>query len=432
MSGELPRRAVAAIALAAVVPPHDSTISVVAVPTQSRMFEASFAVEQWMLNMAPLLLTILLVPAGLAGDQFGCRRLLRIGLAAVCAGALVTAIAPGVIVLLAGRALTGAGSACLLPATMALIRQHSPRSPARTRRFGLLAGWAGFAAALGPLVGGLLVDHASWRWVYAVPALLAALSWIGTKAIADDGARMGARSALSEAARAVGRGEVSRNCVAGNAITFALYFGLFGVSYLIVAGGQASLHWSATAAALSLVPMSIALWVGAERLGVLVHRIGTRALIATAVIGGAAALAWTGYGIIDGGSWWHIMPGTVLFGVAVAAAAAPLTHAAVTSLPGTLSGVGAAVHHAVVRASALAATLGLGALAADERAIASPEGLWRGLLASAVLVCAAGLPAVALLDDRRPGSVPPADEASASSDPSSAAHSVVGHQASTS
>jgi MFS family permease len=199
-------RGLAATALAAVVPTLDSTISAVAVPAQGRVFGTGFASEQWMLNLAPLVITLLLVPAGLAADRSGRRRLLRIGLTVVCFGAALSGCASGVPILLAGRALTGAGGACVLPATIALVRQHSPRTPARTRRFGLLAGWAGLAAALGPLAGGLLVDHLLWRWVYAVPATLAVVALAGTRAIADDDARTRARSALSDAPRDEGRG----------------------------------------------------------------------------------------------------------------------------------------------------------------------------------------------------------------------------------
>lgn len=432
MADALPRRGLAAIAIAAVVPTMDGTISVVAVPTLARVFDAGFATEQWLLNIAPLLLTLCLVPAGLASDQFGRRRLLRLGLGAVILGAAIAGTATSVWWLLAGRAVAGIGGAALLPATIALVREHSPKTPKRTRRFGLLAGWAGLAAAIGPLLGGFLVDHVSWRWVYAVPAVLAALAFANSGAIADDAARSRAGSVLRVAAGAWGRGEVSRNCLAGNAITFALYFGLFGISYLLVAGGQATLGWSATTAALSVVPMAIAMWLGSERFGILVHRVGTRWLTALAAVGAAAGLAWTGYAIDAGASWWRVLPGTVLFGVALSAAAAPLTQAAVTSLPGALAGVASAVHHAVVRTSGIGATLGLGLLAAGDRPLASPEGLANALLVSAAVVGVGGLSAVGWLDDQAPGSVPPVDTDAAAQVEASrdSSRGAVGHQAS--
>jgi hypothetical protein len=215
-------------------------------------------------------------------------------------------------------------------------------------------------------------------------------------------------------------------------VTFVLYFGLFGLSYLLVAGGQAALGWSATSAATSVVPMAVAMWLGAERLGPVAQRVGTRPVLAGAVIAAAVGLAWTAYGVRDGATWWHLLPGTVVFGIALAAAAAPLTHAAVTSLPAALAGVGSAVHHAVVRAAGMCATLGLATLATGSQVPNHAEGIAWALLAAAGVVAVGGLACVWLFDGPGTGTVSAADRRRADAVTPRADHGAVGHQARTS
>jgi hypothetical protein len=205
---------------------------------------------------------------------------------------------------------------------------------------------------------------------------------------------------------------ISRNWLAGNGATFTLYFGLIGLTYLITTFAQATAGWSATRAATAAMPATMAMWLLSPSLGALAHRFGTRVVMATAAALAGLGLAWAGLAVDDRWSAWAVAPGAALLGVGLAVAAAPLTHAAVTSVSSPRAGLAAAVNHAVVRAAGLAATIGLGAIATGGTDDFPPARLRLALLIAAVIVGVGGLALVGVFKDQDAGGVRPAEDTS--------------------
>jgi MFS family permease len=174
---------------------------------------------------------------------------------------------------------------------------------------------------------------------------------------------------------------------------------------------QALAGWSATRAAIVAMPTTLAMWLLSPTLGALAHRFGTRMVMATAAALAGLGLAWVAAAVDQPWSGWSVAPGAALFGVALAFAAAPLTHAAVTSVSVTRAGLASAVNHAVVRAAGLAATIGLGAVATGGTAEFSPPRLRAALFISAAVVGLGGLALVGLFKDHEAGGVPAAEDA---------------------
>jgi MFS family permease len=447
----LSRRALASIVIAAAIPTVDATSLVVAVPAMARELNAGWQAQQWLLNTSTLALAALLLPAGLIGDRYGRRRALRLGLALSVAGALVGAAASTAWVLVFARTAMGAGGALLLPATIALVRSGTRADESRTQGFGQLAAWVGFGSAMAPLLAGALIDAASWRAIFVLPAAPAAIALVLSAGIAEqrseeapsrqlaggalagglalaaatyaaiDGAAMGftpARTGIAvgvSLVAAVGawrllRGlpqlrTASRNWAGGNGLTFAFYFGLIGFTYLLTTYAQEFAGWSATRAALVTLPTTLATWLLSSSLGGMAHRFGTRMVMIAATVTGGLGVLWAASAVQDAWSGWALAPGAALLGVALAFAAAPLTQAAVTSVSKPQAGIASAANHAVVRIAGLAATIGLGAVASGGASQFTPERLRTALLIIAAIVGLGGLAGTGLLKNNEAGGV---------------------------
>src|SRR4051812_45973846 len=172
----------------------ESTVVNVALPSLGRDLGLGLEGLQWVLNSYLLTLSALMLLGGSLGDLFGHRRVLRVGLTGFTLTSLTAAIAPGPIVLIGVRIVQGVAGALLVPNTLALINVRfvpEDRGPA----IGRWAGWSAVSTALGPLVGGALVDAFSWRWVFGVPTPfgLAALWIIARHVPADVGVRQSGR-----------------------------------------------------------------------------------------------------------------------------------------------------------------------------------------------------------------------------------------------
>ena len=197
----------------------------------------------------------------------------------------------------------------------------------------------------------------------------------------------------------------ARNCLPANATTFALYFGLFGLSFLVVLYVQQVLHTSALWSAVVLLPMSASLLL-AERFGTLATRIGTRPLVVTGAVAAAAGLAWIAASPHPVPFWSRMMVGTGLFGLGLSIAVSTLTHAAVAAVPVTCAGAASGLNHAVVRAAGLAAVALLGSVAAPGVSDAiSAEGFRRAMLVCTAIVAVGGIVGTVPLRDQAPGGV---------------------------
>lgn len=304
----MPSRELAGLILASAVITLDGTAVTVALPAIARDLSMPVSSLQWISNAPLLMLAALLLPAGAAADRVGRVRTARLGVAGFAVASGVCAAAQSDGWLIAARMLQGACGALVLPAVLAVLRGAYADAAERTRRFGTWAAWTGVASAAGPLLGGGLSDVASWRAVFglSVAVALAAALLIPRSAPAPSMSPADAVPLIPSAALAVLLGAAaylliegpagqwrngrlvlaallvpaavwvlarsrhrhvllppeliaSRNCLPANAATFALYFGMFGLSFLLVLYTQQVLDYSGMWAAVALLPVSVML-----------------------------------------------------------------------------------------------------------------------------------------------------------------------------
>jgi MFS family permease len=448
----MPRRQLAGLILASALITLDGTATTIALPAIGRDLSSSVFRLQWISSAPLVILAALLLPAGAVADRFGRERVTRAGLIIFVLGAIGCLLAPSDLALVGGRSVQGAGGALILPAVLAILRGSYTDAVERARIFGAWAAWTGVASAAGPLMAGALIDIVSWRAVF-VPSVVAGLVAVllvrrdaaGSTAPRNDPLPLAATVAMvmlfgataylltvwaggdatgwqvglplvlaAVAAVRLTRGRQldvlfprelfhAHNCLPANTATFALYFGMFGLSFLVALYTQQVLGYSALEAALMLLPVSIMLLL-AEVFGRLAARVGTRVLITGGALSAAAGIYWIAAGPDPPPFWSHQIAGTSLFGLGISLAVSALTHAAVAAVPDTCAGAASGLNHAVARAAGLVAIALLGSVAAPGLSDAvSTEGFERAMIICAAVVGVGGVLGSVLLKDEEPG-----------------------------
>lgn len=325
-----------AMCLAVLIAQIDTSVVNLATHAIGATFDAGVAPLQWVLDAYNLVYAVLLLSGGLVADLYGRRRAFTVGAAMMAVGSLVCAFAPNIIALIAGRAFTGMAAALLLPSSLAIIRVVWPEAAARGRVLGLWASCNGLAFAVGPTLGGVLIEEFGWRSVFllAVPLGSAAfvLAWLVVPESADPQERqfdvpgqvLGALTLGGVALAAIAshdggwrwifalalvvvtlplfiwverkRGEAAlvpldlfRIHAFSGAIgtTAAMTFGIYGMIFLLPLVWQSEDHLTVREAGLALLPMSLAFFGVSTQSGKLAQRIGARVMTAggTALIG---------------------------------------------------------------------------------------------------------------------------------------------------
>jgi EmrB/QacA subfamily drug resistance transporter len=436
----------------------DGSVVNVGLPAIGRDLGAGGAGLAWIVNGYLLPLSALLLTGGAAGDRFGRRRLLMLGVALFALASVVCVVAPTLAWLVAGRVLQGVAAALLMPNSLAILGA-SFTGEERGRAIGIWAGVGAAAAALGPLAGGWLIDVAGWRSMFLInlpiaaaalylggrclrddadpaqPPLdvagavlascgLAGLTWGLTVAPAGNGLQRTAAAALIAGVVFLclflvvqkRRGDTamlplalfaSRSFVALNLLTFFLYGALTAMLILVpfvlieVAG------YSAVAAGAALLPLPVVIAIGSPLMGRLAGRIGPRLpLVAGCAVMASGQLLATR---IDGaGSYWTTtMPAVLVAASGMAAAVAPLTTAVLSTVAPSQTGVASGFNSAVARAGGLIAAALLGVILSKHgEALVAAFHLAAMLSGAAAL--AAGLFAFVLPRD---GGAPPASPA---------------------
>src|SRR5699024_5714830 len=195
----------------------DGTVVNVALPTIGRELGGGLTLQQWVLDGYLLTLGALLLAGGAATDRFGRRRVFQIGLVAFTLASAASGLAPTGEALVLARIVQGVGAAALVPGSLALINEGIEKAD-RGKAIGLWAGMSGVSSALGPFLGGWLVDAVSWRWVFWINIPLAAVAFYVTTRHLQQGRRQAVRERFDLA----------------GAITATL--GLTGIVYALIEG----------------------------------------------------------------------------------------------------------------------------------------------------------------------------------------------------
>jgi EmrB/QacA subfamily drug resistance transporter len=424
----------------------DSTIVNVALPAIGASLDASIADLQWILNGYLLSLAALVLVAGSLGDTYGRRRVFLVGVVWFGLASMLCGLAWNTEALIAARILQGVGGALLTPGSLAILQAAFVPSD-RGKAIGAWSGLSGVASAIGPLVGGLLVQAGSWRLAFGVNLPVTALCvWLTLRYVPESRdphstppawgvAALGAvglagvTAALVEApgagithpmvlgAAAVGIGALAgfvvtargrvvpselfadRTFVLANAYTFLIYGVLGGVFVLLVVQLQTSLGYTPTQAGLASLPITAIMLALSSRSGQLAQRIGPRAQLVAGPLLMAAALLLMRRIEPGGGYLDTVLPPVAVFGLGLATMVAPITATALAAALDEHVGVASGVNNAIARTGSLLAVAVLPAVAGLQGSeYADPSALtdgWRSalLVAAAVTVSAAALAA---------------------------------------
>ncbi|MEJ7844921.1 MAG: DHA2 family efflux MFS transporter permease subunit [Acidimicrobiales bacterium] len=419
----------------------DGTIVNVALPAIGEDLDADLTGLQWVLDSYLVTLTALVLLGGSLGDRFGRRRIFLVGVVIFVVASAACGAAPTTEALVAARALQGVGGALLVPGSLALL-SATIRSTDRSRAVGAWSGLTGVASAGGPLLGGYLVDAASWRLAFLINLPLAVPVFLAARHVPESvdpdaaGGHLDIPGALTAAfglallAGGLIEGGVGweplpvaaavtgvallglfvvierrspdpmlppalfadRQFTGANLVTFAVYAGLGGALFLVVVGLQVALGYSALSAGLAMLPITLLMLALSARAGALAQRIGPRLpmTIGPLVVAlGLSLLAGVspGDGYVTG-----VLPGVLVFGLGLAATVAPLTATVLGAVDEHHLGVGSAANNAVARLAGLLAVAVLPVVAGVDIAGAGPEGFpgYATALRIAAALCVVG------------------------------------------
>jgi EmrB/QacA subfamily drug resistance transporter len=419
----------------------DGTVVNVALPALARDLHAGMSGLQWTINAYTLTLAALILLGGSLGDRLGRRKIFVTGVAWFALASALCGLAPSTPVLVLARALQGIGGALLVPGSLAII-QASFAPDDRPRAVGAWSGLGGVAAALGPLLGGWLVEVAGWRWVFllnlplaAVVVLVAARHVPETRAAGPHGrfdvlgtvlaapALAGLTYGLVEGgdgllplaaglALAVGFVVVetrrspdalvpvgvftSRVFTAVNVVTLVMYAAMGLVFFLLVVQLQVSAGFSPIGAGSAMLPVMILMLLLSSRAGELARRVGPRLPMTAGILLCAAGLLLMSR-IGPGSSYvTGVLPAAVVVGLGLSAAVAPLTSTVLATAEERYAGVASGINNALARTGGLLAVAAVPPLAGlAGNAYDSPAAFTRGfhtsMLVSAVMMAVAAV-----------------------------------------
>ncbi|MBA3524111.1 MAG: DHA2 family efflux MFS transporter permease subunit [Geodermatophilaceae bacterium] len=444
----------------------DGTVVNVALGRIGTELDAGFAGLQWTLNGYTLTLAALILLGGSLGDLLGRRRIFLIGTVWFAIASLLCGLAPNIEILVAARALQGIGGALLTPGSLALI-SASLHHDDRARAIGAWSGLGGVAAAIGPFLGGYLVDAWSWRLVFLINlpvsaavvvvtlrhvpessdpdaakldvpgAVLGALGLAGiTYALISGGdtgwgaltVSTGIAGVLALTAFFVveARGShplvpldlfTDRQFTAANLVTFVVYGAMGGLFFLLVLDLQVVAGFSPLVSGTALLPLTVLMLLLSSRAGAMAQRIGPRwPMTVGPLVCAAGVLLMLRIGP-EASYVTDVLPGAVVFGLGLSFTVAPLTATVLASAADRHAGIASGVNNAVARVAGLLAVAMLPAAAglsgADyQNPAAFDAGFTVVLLICAALLIAGGLIAVFGIDRRLvpatgPEAVPP-------------------------
>lgn len=384
----------------------DATAVNVALPSIGAEFDVPVRSLQWVLTGYLLALASIILLGGALGDRFGRRRIFLLGTVWFAVASVACAAAPSVELLVAARIVQGAGAALLTPGSLAIL-QASFRENDRARAVGAWSGLGGVAGAVGPFVGGWLVDGPGWRWAFlinvpvAVVVLVCSLGAVpesrdphaprhldlvgaglavvglgaATWALTEGGSRGWTDPSVATVCVIAATASVafvrrmthtahplvppalfdSRDFTVTNLATTSMYAAI-GVAFFLVAYElQVGVGWSALASGTALLPATALMLIGSSRSAALAAKFGSRPQLAIGPV--LVAVGLTMLSRVGPGATWStdVLPGTLVFGVGLVTFVAPLTATVMSSVSVDHVSTASGVNNAVARTSGLVA-----------------------------------------------------------------------------
>lgn len=365
----------------------------------------------WMINIYTISLAALLLPLGAVGDRWGRKPALLLGLLAFAAANMLSAVAPSIEVMFAARLLGGVGAAFIMPVTLSVITSVFPAEE-RSQAIGVWTAVAGGGGILGMFLSAVLVDFLSWRWLFVLPVLLAAVaaamavqripnsrqvfahrfdlagSLLSVAAVTGliyflhEGPQRGWASAAALVSLLMGtsagvafvlwelrqRSPIldvrlfkERGLTSGS-VSLLTWFGVqAGVFIVLFPFLQAVLGWSGLLSTLALMPMAVLMMVSSAVAPRVAGRLGQKLTMSAGVLLGGAGLALMATLVSVDGGYLSVLPGMLAMGVGMGLAMAPSTEAITSSLPRDQQGVASALNDV---AREFGTALGVGLLGA--------------------------------------------------------------------
>jgi EmrB/QacA subfamily drug resistance transporter len=437
--------------LASGVAAIDGFIVNVALPSISRDLGGGLVVQQWTFDAYLITLGALILIAGSLSDLFGRKRILRWGLVGFGVTSLLCAAAPDGGFLVVSRGLQGIAGALLVPSSLALIISAFS-GPPQSRAIGVWTAWFSIAAVVGPLLGGVILTLANWRWIFAVNVVpIAVTLWMMARLKLPEVVKPGTTiDTLGAVLCAAGLGASVfalieqpkygwsdplifvplvcglaalglfvwyerrnpapmlplslfrvRNFSWGNAATFTIYAGLSVSTFTLTITLQQVSGYSPLQASLALLPVTVVMFFLSGRFGALAGKLGARLFMTAGPLTAALGFLLMLQTQPHVHYLTELLPGVLVFALGLAMTVAPLTSAVLGSIEPAHAGVASAVNNAVARIAGLIAIAIVGVITGPRLSI---EGFHRVLVCVAVLMTSGAL--ISFVGIRRPQSKP--------------------------